>query len=84
MKRLGSDDVARRGWSLYEQQIRPEVEPEHEGRFLVLDVDSGRYVVADDELEALDRAREEMPAGVFYLVRVGRRAAHRLGGRASA
>jgi hypothetical protein len=84
MKPTDPNDIAQRGWDLYEQRIRAEVEPEHEGRFLVVDVHSGRYVVADEELEAFDRARELMPDGTFYLVRVGRRTAHRIGRRASA
>ena len=79
MEPTDPDDVVRRGWDLYRRRIRHEVEPEHEGRFLVLDVDSGRYVVADHEVEALDRACEQMPTGTLYLVGVGRRTAHRIG-----
>ena len=58
------------------------MEPEHEGRFLVVDVESGGYVLADDELEAFDLARKEHPEGVLYLLRVGHRAAHHIGGGA--
>lgn len=72
-------EIARRGWTLYETEIRPAVEPTQNGRFLIVDVDSGRYVLADDELAALDRAREHMPEGTFHLIRVGARTAHRLG-----
>jgi hypothetical protein len=79
MDATGPDDVSRRGWRLYQERIQSEVEPEHNGRFLVVDVDSGDYVLADDELSAFDRAREQLPDGAFYLVRVGRRAAHRIG-----
>jgi hypothetical protein len=79
MERYTARQVARRGRELYEQNIRPKVEPEHEGRFLVVDVESGDYALADDELEAFKRAREKAPEGVLYLIRVGRRAAHRIG-----
>lgn len=57
----------------------PDVEPQHAGRFVVVDVDTGRYAVADQELDAFQQAREQMPDGTFYLVRVGQRAAHRMG-----
>jgi hypothetical protein len=83
MRATDPDDVAQRGWDLYVRRIRAEVEPEHEGRFLVVDVRNGRYVVADEELGAFDRARELMPDGTLFLVRVGRRTAHRIGRRAS-
>jgi hypothetical protein len=46
---------------------------------LVVDVDSGEYALADDELEAFARAREKTPEGVLFLIRVGHRAAHRIG-----
>ncbi len=46
---------------------------------MVVDVDSGEYALADDELEAFARAREKTPEGVLFLIRVGHRAAHRIG-----
>jgi hypothetical protein len=79
MKRITAQEVARRGRELYEERIRSRVEPEHDGRFLVVDVDSGEYALADDELEAFARAREKTPEGVLFLIRVGHRAAHRIG-----
>ncbi len=71
-----AQEVARRGKEIYEREIRAEVEPEHEGCFLVVDVKSGSYALAGDELEAFDRARGKAPEGLLYLIRVGRRAAH--------
>src|ERR671910_1534713 len=79
MERNVAQEVARRGKEIYEREIRAEVEPEQEGRFLVVDVNSGSYALADDELEAFDRAQAKTPEGVLYLIRVGRRAAHRVG-----
>ena len=79
MKPSMAQEVARRGKEIYEREIRAKVEPEQEGRFLVVDVNSGRYALADDELEAFDRVREESPDGLLYLVRVGRKVAHRVG-----
>jgi hypothetical protein len=78
---LTKDEIARRGREIYERDIRTEVERDHDGRFLVVDVTTGRYEIADDELTAFDRAEKKNPDGPFFLLRVGRRAAHRLGGR---
>ncbi len=79
MERITAQEVARRGRQLYEERIRSRVEPAHDGRFLVVDVDSGEYALADDELEAFPRTREKTPEGVLFLIRVGHRAAHRIG-----
>lgn len=80
------EEIARRGREIYEQDIRAAVERDYDGRFLAVDVTTGFYEIADDELAAFDRAEEENPDGAFFLLRVGRRAAHRLrsGGRATA
>lgn len=78
------EEIARLGREIYERDIRAAVERDHDGRFLAVDVTTGRYAVADDELAAFDRAEEESPDGAFFLLRVGRRAAHRLGGRMTA
>ncbi len=76
-----TEEVARRGREIYEQKLRREVELEHEGRFLVVDIESGEYEVADNALAASRRLRERKPDAVLYLMRVGREAAFRLGGR---
>jgi hypothetical protein len=76
-----NEEIARRGREIYERDIRLGVERDHDGRFLVVDVASGNYEIADDELTAFERARRNNPDGLFFGLRVGHRAAHRLGGR---
>ncbi len=71
-----TEEVARRGRDLYERRIRAEVE--HGGRFVVLDIATGDYEVADD-LEASDRMVERNPGAIFYGTRIGERAAYRIG-----
>ena len=42
-KSYATDEVALRAKQLYEHEIRERVEPEHSGRYLVVDVESGDY-----------------------------------------
>lgn len=77
-----TEEVARRGQELYEREIRRKVEPEHEGRFLVLDIESGDYEIADEDLTASEGMLARRPDAVLYGLRVGRDYAYRLGGRA--
>jgi hypothetical protein len=79
---LTTEEVARRGQELYERKIRHKVEPEQIGRFLVVDIESGDYEVADDDLSASDRMLARRPEARLYGLRVGRDYAYRLGGRA--
>lgn len=73
------DEIAIRGREIYEREIRHLVEREHEGEFLVVDVGTGYYAVGEDQDEVFDRAEEKNPEGLFYLMRVGHRSAHRIG-----
>lgn len=76
-----ADEVARRAKEIYEREIRVGVEPEHAGRYLAVDVESGDYEIADEALAATRALRGRKPAAVAYLMRVGRPTAYRLGGR---
>jgi len=77
---LTEDEIARRGRAIYERDIRAEVERGHDGGFLVVEVATGDYVVGVDDEEVFDLAEAKHPEGMFYLMRVGRPAAHRIGG----
>ena len=80
------DELARRAKDLYERRIRERVETEvdNEGRFVAVDVESGDFEVADDALMASAGLRRRRPEASVYLMRVGRPAAFRLGGRSLA
>lgn len=77
------EEIARQGREIYEREIRREVESDHDGEFLVVDITTGRFSMGQDSEEAFERAEEENPDGVFYLMRVGRKAAHRIGSGAA-
>ena len=79
--KLKAEEIARRGREIYERDIRSEeFDRDHDGDFLVIDVTTGDYAVGEDDDEAFDRMEGKNPEGLFYLTRVGRRAAHRIGG----
>lgn len=75
-----TEEIARRGREVYEREIRRAVEREHRGRFLVLDVESGDYEIADDDLDASERLLERRPDALLYGLRIGEGAAYRIGG----
>ena len=75
-----TQSLAERGQQLYDQQIRPQVEDQHRGEFLVLHVESGDYEIAEDEMTAFQRAKAKHSDAQFYLLRIGYPAAYRLRG----
>ena len=74
-----TEEVGRRGQAVYEQQIRSQVEQEHAGKFLVLDIASGAYEIDEDDLTASDRLLAKRPDAILYGLRIGYPAAYRLG-----
>lgn len=79
-----TEEIARQGRQIYERELRGEVEPEHSGRFLILDVQSGDYEIADEDLDASERLLERRPEAMLYGLRIDEEAAYRIGGYLSA
>ena len=78
--RRPSEETARLGREIYRRDILPQVESEHFGEYVVIDVDSGNWAVADSEIAAVDRLRTMHPSAVNVLCeRVGYRALRSFG-----
>ncbi len=75
---MQEDEIARRAWELYEQRIRSEVESEHKGELMVINVESGEYVMDRDDLTAVRKAQQKFSGAALYTMRVGFRAAFRV------
>ena len=74
--------IARKGKTLFERQIQPQLPAAARGKFVVVDTDTGHYEIDRTDLAALRRMRERYPEGdAFFITRVGESAAYRLGGR---
>ncbi len=76
---LPKEEVARRGKKLYDLQIRSQVESEHVGQVVAIDVETGEFAIGDDSLNASDILLARLPDAQIWFVRVGYRAVHRIG-----
>ncbi len=77
-----AEAIVARGKAFY-QQLKDEVEPQHKGKFLVVDIDTGDYEIDDEDFVAAERLRAKHPDAVIYCLRIGYRTAHLLGFRVS-
>ena len=73
------DEVCDRGKQIYREQIQVLVEPQENGKFIVIDVESGDYEIDADSLVAGDRLRERRPDSIGFLGRVGYESAYNMG-----
>ena len=77
--RYSKEEFARRGDEIYERYISPHVEPDDEGKFVVIDIETGAYEIDQDELAASDRLLARRLDAQIWTRRVGSRYARRFG-----
>ena len=76
------EEMARLGDAIYQRDIRRQVEAEHHGRIVAIDVDSGRWAMADGLLEAVDLLHAQWPEAInVFSLRVGHRTLGKFGFR---
>ena len=80
-QRRPKEETARLGDEMYRRDVKAQVEAEHDGKYVAIDVDSGNWAVAGSELAASDRLRAQWPGAInVWLLRVGYRAVASIGG----
>lgn len=70
------EEIAARGEAIYDRDIRSKVEATHDGKFLILDIETGEYEIDDKDITATKRALAKRPDAVLYGLRIGREAAY--------
>ena len=80
-RRYSKEEFARRGDAIYENDVRPQLKADDEGKFAAIDIESGMYAIDADELKACDKLRARIPDSQVLMVRVGYRSVHRFCGR---
>ena len=73
------EEVCDRGQQIYEEQIKRLVEPQENGKFIIIDIESGDYEIDEDDIAADERLNGRRPDAVGYLGRIGCKAAYRMG-----
>jgi hypothetical protein len=74
------EEIRRRAEEIYRREIRPNVMPQHKGKFLVVDIESGDYEMDEDDLSAAEILKARRPNGVFFGLRVGYTSSYTLAG----
>ena len=67
------EEVAAQAKTLYEQQIRARVESDNIGKYLVIDIETGEYLMDEDEIALMKRAALKYSPYNLYGLRIGQR-----------
>ncbi len=71
---VDKDELVEKGKEIY-KKIWDKLEPAHKGEIVAIEIKTGDYFLGKDLVEADEKAREKYPDEVFYLARIGYRAA---------
>src|SRR5262245_46961761 len=75
--KYSKEEFAARGDALYQQTVRPQVEADHFGEVVAIDIDSGAFEVGENMLAACEALLARVPDAQVWCVRVGSPAVHR-------
>jgi hypothetical protein len=70
------EDVARIGSELLEREVRPILRPEHQNKFVAIDIGTRDYEIDEDDYTAVMRLRLRHPEAEIWLGRIGQPAAY--------
>ncbi len=69
--RHSPDDLARLGEQIYDQCIRPTLQPADIGKFVAIDIGTGEYEIDEDDYTAVMRLRTRIPTADMWLMQAG-------------
>jgi hypothetical protein len=79
--RITSEEIQRRGETLYNERLRKVVETEENiGRLVAIDVETGDYEVGEDLLAIARRLQSRHPDAALWTQRIGYNAVYAVGG----
>lgn len=79
--RYSKEEFARRGDDIYQKEVLPKLTAKEVGKFLAIDIDTGEYEIAADEMKAGDKLLSRLPQAQIWMVRIGYAAPLSFGGR---
>ena len=63
--------IAARGKEIYSQRVQHKVEPQHKGKIVAIDIQTGDYEIGDNDLKAIKHLLAKRPESIIYSLRIG-------------
>lgn len=79
LEKVDMQEIADKGSQIYES-IKGQYEPQDHGKFLAIDIKSGKAYLGQESSEAIGLARLAHPDTVFFVVKIGYSASEILAG----
>ena len=82
--RYTKEEFVQRGDAIYDRDIRPQIEADNKGKFVLIDIETGIWEMDADEMAAAKRLDLRVHDAQVWMVRVGSSYVYRLGARRAA
>jgi hypothetical protein len=69
--------LAAQGEKIYDEKLKGILEPEHNGKIVAIEVESGDYFLGNSIVEATEKAKQKYPDRLFHVIKVGYPAVHK-------
>lgn len=76
---LTKHEIVALGKQIYSERLKSELERDHLGKFVAIDVLTGEFEIAEEDLDASLRMLERRPGAQLFGIRIGQAAAYRFG-----
>lgn len=80
-RRYSQEELAKRGQELYESGIRQQIESDNKGKIIAIDIETGKFAIADNVLPATKQLFKQFPNAQPWVIRIGYQSVYHLGGR---
>ena len=77
IKYIDKDEFVEKGKRIY-KRLKPKLERDYKGKVIAIEIESGEYIIGEDELDAAIKAKNKFPDKIFDFIRIGYRAVHKL------
>lgn len=71
LAQINTEEIAGKGEEFYQKELKDKLEPEKNGKFVAIEVESKKYFVGETKETALDQAQEVFPDKIFFVRRIG-------------
>lgn len=77
LKKFRKATFIQKGEEIYED-LRSKIEKKHKGEVMAIDPETRKFVIGKDTLEAALKAKKIFPDKIFYFIKIGYPAVHKL------
>lgn len=68
---LSPDQIAKRGEEIYQEKLKSKYEPENNGKFLAIEIESEEDFLGETLDEAFEKTKIKYPGRLFHFIKIG-------------